>query len=71
MEAVTAPDTVMENQYVQGHGWDFSGFIPPNELLIWMGIGLIIIYIVKNIYILYSNYVQFDYSTRIEKRVIH
>lgn len=68
VEAVTAPDTMMENQYVQGLAGIFR-IHSSNELLIWMGIGLIVIYIVKNIYILYSNYVQFDYSTRIEKEL--
>ncbi len=64
VEAVISPDMVMSNPYVMKCALIF-GVDNANHLLVLLGIGLILLYITKNAFMLYANYVQNDFSTRV------
>lgn len=68
VEAVVSPDKVMQNKYIISIT-SVINITNVNELLLLMGIGLICIYVVKNIFLLYANYVQYDFSTSIQKEL--
>ncbi|MDD6628180.1 MAG: ABC transporter ATP-binding protein [Lachnospiraceae bacterium] len=68
VEATIAPDKVLQNQYVKKIA-PVLGITNANELLMFMGIGLILVYIVKNVFLFYANYIQYDFATRIEKEL--
>lgn len=65
VQAVTEPDQVLQNKYF--------GFLAKQlhingsgHLLILIGSCLILLYLVKNIFLVYSSYVQYDFATRIQ-----
>lgn len=68
VEAVVSADKMLQNKYVMKIV-PILGITNVNELLLLMGIGLILVYIVKNVFLLYANYVQYDFATRIQKEL--
>lgn len=68
VEVVVSPEKVWKNQYI-------AKIVPVfhitnvNQLLMMMGIALICIYIVKNLVLVYANYVQYDFATRLQKEL--
>ena len=64
VEAVTAPDDLMQKLYIQKVMYILN-IKSASELLILMGVALIIIYLCKNLFLIYSYYVQYDYSSRV------
>lgn len=68
VEAAVAPDKVLQNKYVIKIAPVF-GITNSNKLFILMGIGLILVYIIKNVFLFYANYVQYDFATRIQKEL--
>lgn len=68
VEAAVAPGKVIQNRYVMKIA-PVLGITNANELLMFMGVGLILVYIVKNVFLFYANYIQFDFATRIEKEL--
>lgn len=66
VEAVTDPNSLREKEYVSIFINVFS--IHSNvQLLIATGSVLIIIFLLKNIFMIYAYYVQYDYSSRVGK----
>lgn len=65
VEAVISPEKMMNNEYI-------IRLIPilhinsSEKLLILVGVALIIVYLLKNAFMLYANYVQYDFSTRVQ-----
>lgn len=65
VEAVISPEKMMNNEYI-------IRLIPilhidsSEKLLILVGIALIMVYLLKNAFMLYANYVQYDFSTRVQ-----
>ena len=68
VEAAVSPDKVLRNQYVIKIAPMFR-ITNANTLLIFLGLGLILVYIIKNVFMLYANYVQHDFATRIQKEL--
>lgn len=68
VEAVVSPDKMLQNKYIMkiAHVIEITN---ANKLLLIMGIGIILIYIVKNVFLLYANYVQYDFASRIQKEL--
>lgn len=68
LQIVLTPDTVMENRYIKSFALFFH-IESSNEMLMLIGIGLILIYILKNCYMIFSYFLQYDYSTKIQKEL--
>ena len=68
VEASVSPDKMMRNKYVIKIA-PILRITNANELLFFMGLGLILVYIIKNIFLLYANYVQYDFATGIQKEL--
>jgi len=68
IQAVLLPDKLMKNKTVMTIA-NFLGIGTSNGLLVLMGIFLIFIYILKNLYMIFSIYTQYDFSTRIQKEL--
>ena len=68
VEAAVSPDKVLQNKYVMKIA-PVLGIVNANDLLLLMGLGLILVYIVKNVFLLYASYVQYDFATRIQKEL--
>lgn len=68
VEAAVSPDKMLQNKYIIKIA-PILGITNASKLLILMGVGLILVYIVKNVFLLYANYAQNDFSTRIQKEL--
>lgn len=68
VEAAVSPEKVLQNSYVVQIA-PVLGITNANTLLIFMGFGLILVYVVKNAFLLYANFAQFDFATRIQKEL--
>lgn len=68
VEAAVSPDKMLQNKYVLKVA-PVLGIDNANMLLIFMGIGLILVYLIKNAFMLYANFVQYDFATRIQKEI--
>lgn len=68
LQALLTPDIIMKNRYAEPI-IQFFHIETPKGVLALIGIGLIIIYIFKNIYTIFSYYVQYDYSTKVQKEL--
>lgn len=68
VQAVIAPDKMMQNKYIAKFAPVF-GIDDSNTLLLSLGVGLILLYILKNAFMLYANYVQYDFSSRLQKEM--
>ena len=68
IQAVVSPEEVWQNVYVQRLA-SAIGIKSSNELLLLFGLVLIFIYIFKNIIVLLSNYIQYDYSACVQKEL--
>lgn len=68
IQAVIAPEKIMSNLLIEKI-MIVLGITSSQGVLLLMGIAMIIIYILKNIYMIFSYYVQYDYSTKIQKEL--
>lgn len=68
IQAIVAPDKMMANPFV-GKTVEYLGIETESGLLIVIGIGLIIIYLIKNGFVLFANFIQYDYSTKVQKNL--
>ena len=68
VEAAVSPDKMLQNKYVLKIA-PVLGINNANTLLIFMGIGLILVYLIKNAFMLYANFAQYDFATRIQKEI--
>lgn len=68
IQAAVSPDKMLQNKYIEKIAPVFS-ITNANTLLIFMGVLLVILYIIKNVFMLYVNYVQYDFSTRVQKEL--
>lgn len=66
VQALLTPEELMENPWVSRIMVLF-GISSNRGLLLLLGIGLITLYIFKNLYIIFSYYIQYDFSTRVQK----
>lgn len=68
LQALLTPDVVMENKYLRPF-IQFFHIETSRGVLVLIGIALILIYIFKNIYMIFSYYVQYNYSTKVQKEL--
>lgn len=68
MQVLMTPEQIMENEK-----WkpiiQFFDITDSKQLLFWLGIGIILLYIMKNIFMIFSYFVQYDYSSRVQKEL--
>lgn len=68
LQVMLTPEIVMESRLAQPFIRMFH--IETNtQMLVLMGTGVILVYILKNLYMLFSYYVQYNYSTKIQKEL--
>lgn len=68
IQAVVSPEKIMGNLYV-AKVTGFLGIESSQGVLIAMGTALIAVYLVKNIYMIFSYFVQYNYGTRVQKEL--
>ncbi|SER55007.1 ABC-type bacteriocin/lantibiotic exporter, contains an N-terminal double-glycine peptidase domain [Butyrivibrio fibrisolvens] len=68
VQAVVSPDQLFENAIIQ-KVCSMLGIKDNTGLLIAIGVALIVVYLVKNAYIIYSTYVQTDFLTSMQKQL--
>lgn len=68
IQAVQMPEVLMGKEYVQYIMRVFK-IQESKEVLMFMGIGLILVYIFKNLYMLFYHYLQYDFSSIIQKEL--
>lgn len=68
LQALLTPDTVMENKYLKPF-IHFFNIESSRGVLVLMGIALILVYIFKNIYMIFSYYAQYNFSTKVQKEL--
>ena len=68
LQAILTPETLMESKYLQPV-IRILGIDTANGVLILVGVGLILVYILKNVFMVFSYYVSYDYSTRVKKEL--
>lgn len=68
VEAAVSPDKVLQNKYIMKIA-PILGISDANTLLLFMGLALIVIYVIKNVFMLYVNFVQYDFSTGVQKEL--
>lgn len=66
VESAVSPEKMMQNKYIMKITPVF-GVNDGQDLMILMGVALIFVYLFKNAFLLYSNYVQHDFATRVQK----
>lgn len=68
VQAILTPDELMKNSVVSNITRKL-GINSGTELVLLMGIGLMLVYIIKNLYMLASYYIQADFATKIQKQL--
>lgn len=68
LQAILTPETLMESKYLQPV-IGLLGIKTANGVLIMVGTGLIFVYILKNAFMIFSNYMSYDYSTWVKKEM--
>lgn len=68
MEILVAPDKVIFNPILQPFIAIFH-INSTNGVLVLICCGIIVLYLVKNIFLIFSYYLQFDYSTNVKKEL--
>lgn len=68
VQAVLAPETIFASSIAKPF-ISFFSITTPQGLMLSCGIGIIALYLLKNAYMLFSYYVQFDFATRVQKEL--
>ncbi len=68
LQAILTPEVLMESKYLQPV-IDFLRIETATGVLILVGVGLILVYVLKNVFMIYANYISYDYSTRVRKEL--
>lgn len=68
LQAIMTPDIIMNSKYIQPITRIFK-IDTASDVLILVGIGLILVYISKNVFMIFSAYVNCDYSTKVQKEL--
>lgn len=66
IQAIIAPEKLMANPFVEKI-MVFWGIETEKGLLLAIGIGLIIVYLTKNCFVLFAHFIEYDYGTRVQK----
>lgn len=65
IQTILEPDKIMKQPGMQAV-MDKMGITSSTMLLTYLGIGLILLYLIKNAYMIFSYYVQFAFSSRVQ-----
>lgn len=65
IQVIIMPEKLLENPKIRMIA-DSFGITTARELMIFLGIGIILLYIIKNLYMLFSYYIQYDFATRVQ-----
>ncbi|MBR4575077.1 MAG: ABC transporter ATP-binding protein [Lachnospiraceae bacterium] len=68
IQALLAPDELMSKPYVQ-YLMHLFGINGTGSVLTMIGIGIVLIYIVKNVYLAFSSYLQIAYSNNTKRQL--
>jgi len=68
LQAVLTPEVLMESKYIKPLTLFFH-IESSRGILILIGCGLIMIYIFKNLYVILSYFVQYNFSTKVQKAI--
>ncbi len=68
IQVILSPDLLFENDRIKSV-IDALGISTQKELMLWIGLGIILLYIIKNLYMLFSYYIQYDYATKVQKEL--
>lgn len=68
IQTILTPDKLFANPYVKPLIEAFH-IEDTKQLMLLFGFGIMLLYIVKNLYIIFSYYVQYDFATRIQKEL--
>lgn len=61
IQAITSPDELLEKDYVRFF-YDGLGLQSTNEMIIALAIGIVIVYVLKNVFIIFMNNTQYRFS---------
>ena len=68
VQAMVAPEELMENRYFKPLlGW--FQIQTTGQLLLFMGAGIAVVYIVKNLYLILLSYCRIKYSTKVQREL--
>lgn len=68
VQAITMPEVLLKNKYVA----ELCSFLAINDtydIIVIFGVGIAVIYILKNAYIVYANNVQYDFAAKVQKDI--
>lgn len=68
VQAVTNPEELVNKHYIKVLT-NILKITSTNDLMIMLGIVLIFIYILKNLFMIFVYYIQFDYSTKVSREL--
>lgn len=68
VRAMVEPEQLMQNQYLTGMMRLFH-IESPSSLILLLGVGIALVYIIKNLYLTLLSYCRIKYSTRIQREL--
>lgn len=68
VQAMMEPEALMQNQYIKP-AVDILHIESPSQLIMMMGIGIALVYILKNLYLTLLSYYRIRYSTRVQREL--
>lgn len=68
LQAILTPEIMMQSKYLQPI-IRILKIDTANGVLILVGTGLILVYILKNVFMIFSSYISCDYSTKVQKEL--
>lgn len=68
IQAILTPEKIFESPYIRPFVERFQ-IHDAKQLMLLFGIGIMLLYIIKNLYMIFSYYVQYDFATRIQKEL--
>lgn len=68
IQSILNPDDLFSNIFLRPV-IDFFDVTTAKQLMLLMGVGIMILYIFKNLYMLLSYYIQYDFATKVQKNL--
>ena len=67
VQAIISPEVLLQNAYIQKILRLFNIEASTKTLLLVIGIGMMLVYVIKNLFMIFSLFLQNDYNTKIQK----
>ena len=68
VQTILEPNEMMKKWYIQFINRVF-GIDGTRDMMLFLGMGLILVYVFKNVALIFASYIQYDYATRIQKEL--